>query len=141
MTLNIITIESAQDIQACFTVLSQLREHLTEETFLELIQNQYKRGYQLVAVKLDGSIVAVAGFHIQENLAWGKYLYIKALVIEKNTRSSGVGKALLNWLHQKARENNYQKLHLDSGIQRKDAHHFYEREEMMFASHHYVSKL
>lgn len=135
------TIESEQEIQSCFVVLSQLREHLKQEIFLDVIQKQFESGYQLVAAKKDGSIVAVAGFHIQESLAWGKYLYIEDLVTDKNTRSSGIGKFLLNWLYEKAKENNCQQLHLDSGLQRKDAHRFYEREGMTFSSHHYVSHL
>jgi hypothetical protein len=32
-------------------------------------------------------------------------------------------------------------MHLDSGIQRKDAHRFYEREGMSMASFHFVENL
>ena len=141
MTLKIITVETDKDIHACFSVLSQLRTEIKEEKFLSIVRKQYKRGYQLTSVKSDGAVIAVAGFHFQENLAWGKHLYIEDLVTDKNQRSIGVGHMLLNWLLEAARENSCEQLHLDSGIQRKDAHRFYEREGMIFTSHHYVSKL
>lgn len=142
MTLKIITVETDKDIQACFDVLSQLRTEIKEENFLSTVRKQYNRGYQLTSVKSDdGTVVAVAGFHFQENLAWGKHLYIEDLVTDENKRSNGVGHMLLNWLHETARENNCKQLHLDSGIQKKEAHRFYEREGMIFASHHYTSKL
>ena len=35
----------------------------------------------------------------------------------------------------------YQQMHLDSGIQRKDAHRFYEREGMTMASFHFVENI
>jgi len=141
LRLNIVTIETDSEIQSCFNVLVQLRAQLKEEMFLDIMRKQFKRGYQLVAVKSEGNIVAVAGFHFQENLAWGKHLYIEDLITDKNTRSLGVGQILLNWLQQKAKKNDCRQVHLDSGTQRKDAHRFYEREGMLFSSQHYMSKV
>ena len=89
----------------------------------------------------ENSIVAVAGYHISENLAWGKFLYVEDLITNQKNRSQGFGKQLLGWLHDEAAKQNCSQLHLDSGVQRKDAHRFYQREGMTFASHHYVSQL
>ena len=141
MTVKVITINTDEEIQACFRVLAQLRPHLKEEAFINTIRAQFNKGYQLAAVTSKSDVVAVAGFHLRENLAWGKYLYVEDLVSEQDQRSTGLGHILLKWLHNQAKENNCEQLHLDSGIQRKDAHRFYEREGMMFASHHYVTIL
>lgn len=139
--MKVIKVNTTEEIQACFNVLVQLRPHIKETEFLSLIQSQFRNGYQLAAIILDGRTVAVAGFHIGENLAWGKYLYVEDLITEEKQRSTGLGKMFLNWLHDVARKNSCNQLHLDSGIQRKDAHRFYEREGMMFASQHYVRTL
>ncbi|MCW8900903.1 MAG: GNAT family N-acetyltransferase [Gammaproteobacteria bacterium] len=138
---NIIKIKTEDEIQACFILLAQLRPDIKAEDFVERILSQFKRGYQLAAVLHDDSIMAVAGYHYNDNLAWGKYLYIEDLITHQKNRSQGYGAMLLSWLHDEARKNYCNQLHLDSGIQRKEAHRFYEREGMMFASHHYVSKL
>jgi len=139
--LEIKQMKTEQQVHDCFKVMSQLRPHIIENEFIEMIQQQFKNGYQLVSVLADGNVVAVAGFHIRQNLAWGKYLYIEDLITEQNFRSNGLGKKLLVWLHHEAKNNQCKQLHLDSGIKRKDAHRFYEREGMTFASHHYVSHL
>jgi len=139
--LKVKKMQTNEEIQTCFSVMSQLRPTIKEKEFVGTIRQQFESGYQLVAILSGDSIVAVAGFHLAKNLAWGKYLYVEDLVTDQNQRSSGLGKMLLSWLHDEARENLCDQLHLDSGVQRKDAHRFYEREGMTFASHHYVSQL
>jgi hypothetical protein len=52
-------------------------------------------------------------------------------------RSRGYGAALLLWLAEFAAKEGCKQLHLDSGVQRKDAHRFYEREGMKLASFHF----
>ena len=141
MALKIVPIKSDDEIQACFNVVYQLRPHIKEKEFLKVICRQFENGYQLSAVVSEDNIVAVAGYSIRENLAWGKYLYVEDLVSDQKKRSAGLGSMLLSWLHDEAKKNKCDQLHLDSGVQRKYAHRFYEREGMAFASHHYVSKL
>jgi GNAT superfamily N-acetyltransferase len=138
--VKIIKINTEDEIQACFIVLAQLRPHIKAEEFVERMLAQYQRGYQLVAVLDENSIVAVAGYHVSENLAWGKFLYVEDLITNQKNRSQGFGKQLLAWLHDEAKKQGCAQLHLDSGVQRKDAHRFYQREGMTFASHHYVGQ-
>lgn len=86
-------------------------------------------------------MVAVAGFRVGENLAWGLFLYVDDLVTLPTQRSRGYGARLLAWLKERAANEGCQQMHLDSGIQRKDAHRFYEREGMTMASFHFVENI
>jgi hypothetical protein len=52
-----------------------------------------------------------------------------------------VGGALFDWLVQLAREHECRELHLDSGVQRFDAHRFYLGKRMHITSHHFALKL
>ncbi|MEW6684210.1 MAG: GNAT family N-acetyltransferase [Nitrospirota bacterium] len=52
-------------------------------------------------------------------------------------RSRGYGAALLSWLVDLAATAGCQQVHLDSGVQRTEAHRFYEREGMERASVHF----
>ena len=56
-------------------------------------------------------------------------------------RSSGYGRALFDWLVARARKENCDQLHLDSGVQRFGAHRFYLERRMIIASHHFSIKL
>ena len=49
------------------------------------------------------------------------------------------GSALLRWLGHYARSHECKQLHLDSGVQRLDAHRFYEREGLEATSLHFRS--
>ena len=130
--------ESEQNLRNCFTVMVQLRPHLDVDSFLERVALQFTSGYRVVYLATDDKVVAVAGIRLSRNLAWGKFLYIDDLITDAAERSKGYGKQLLDWCIAHARQNNCQQLHLDSGVQRKDAHRFYEREGMTFTGHHYA---
>jgi GNAT superfamily N-acetyltransferase len=129
--------ESDPQILECFPVLSQLRPHLKQSNFLAQIQQQKRLGYQLVFVEQDSQIVAVAGFSISECLAWGQFLYVYDLVVDEAVRSKRYGQSLLEWLIGFAKNHNCQQLHLDSGVQRFDAHRFYLQQRMNITSHHF----
>ncbi len=139
--MNIQRATNDTEISACFPVMRQLRPHISEEAFLPRIREQQQSGYQLAYIEDEGEIVAVAGFRLGLNLAWGRFLYVDDLVTLSSKRSSGYGKRLLSWLHDYAVEHGCEQLHLDSGMQREEAHRFYLREGMSKASYHFVDSL
>ncbi len=144
--MKIVVAESEQAIAACFPVMFELRPHLIQETFVERIRQQQSQGYRLAYLEategeVSGQPVAVAGFRISNNLAWGKFLYVDDLVTSATQRSHGYGKALLNWLNDYATQEGCSQLHLDSGVQRKAAHRFYQREQVTVTGFHFARNL
>ncbi|MGE0080502.1 MAG: GNAT family N-acetyltransferase [Thiohalomonadaceae bacterium] len=138
--MNIRLASTDAEITACYPVMRELRPHIAEHEFLPRVRSQQAAGYQLAFVEEQGEVVAVAGFRRGENLAWGRFLYVDDLVTASTCRSRGHGAHLLAWLKRTAAEHGCAQLHLDSGIQRKDAHRFYEREGMSVSSLHFVAK-
>lgn len=135
-------IESDEALAECFPVYVQLRTHLRDPAELvERVGRQREAGFQVVAVRRDQRIMAVAGYRFSENLAWGRHLYVDDLVTDRDARSTGCGKELLDWLVAEARRHGCAELHLDSGVQRFAAHRFYLRERMDITSHHFARKL
>jgi GNAT superfamily N-acetyltransferase len=134
--------DDAESIARCFPVMAQLRPHMTSEDFASQVRRQREQyGYRLVCAIEDDRVVAVAGFRVTECLAWGKFLYVDDLVTDEGCRSTGCGKQLLDWLINRAKEEGCDQLHLDSGVQRFDAHRFYLRERMLITSHHFALNL
>ena len=86
-------------------------------------------------------VLTVAGFRMGLNLACGKYLYVDDLVTAEVARSSGWGRQMLSWLMDLARSRSCDQFHLDSGLQRREAHRFYEREGMEISSYHFFKQL
>jgi GNAT superfamily N-acetyltransferase len=139
MNIHIATTDT--EIAACYPVMRELRPHLEEAEFLSRIRGLEKAGYRLVFVQHPDGVVAVAGFWIRENLAWGRFLYVDDLVTLSAHRSKGIGARLLTWLREYTIKEGCQQLHLDSGIQRKDAHRFYEREGVSVFGYHFAENL
>lgn len=128
-------------IDSCYHVIKQLRPALSADVFRQRVQEQRTQGYRLAYLEASGQVVSVAGFRVLRCLAWGKFLYVDDLVTDVIHRSKGHGKALLAWLRDEARRTGCDQLHLDSGVQRKDAHRFYEREGMDRNAFHFAEQL
>jgi GNAT superfamily N-acetyltransferase len=89
------------------------------------------------------SAVAVAGFRVGDNLAWGHYLYVDDLSTAPEARHRGHAGALLEWLIEEGRRLGCGQLHLDSGVgpERFDAHRLYHNHGLSIYSHHFARGL
>lgn len=139
--MNIRLVATNKDIADCYFVMSELRPHVVECHFVSRVRSQEKSGYRLAMGEHGSRIVAVAGFRIGENLAWGRFLYVDDLITSREHRSKGYGAEFLSWLRNYAAKEGCHQLHLDSGIHREDAHRFYEREGMSKGGFHFVEQL
>jgi len=133
--------ETAAEIARCYAVMSQLRPHVSEAEFVARVEAQQRQGFQMAYGEDDGEVVAVAGFRVTEILATGRTMYVDDLVTDAAQRSRGYGKAMLQWLEARAREQGCETFSLDSGTHRQEAHAFYFREGMRVTSFHFAKKL
>lgn len=110
-----------------FQVMKELRPHLDEKNFLELVKEaQEKDMYRIYALYEGDTIVAVTGFKPMITLYNGRSVWVCDLVTSEKHRSKGYGKELLSFIEEWARNRGYESVALSSGLQRKDAHRFYE---------------
>jgi GNAT superfamily N-acetyltransferase len=139
-TLTISELQSQKEILEAFPVMNQLRTHLDEKAYLDLVtEAKEKDMYRLFALYDQGQIVAVTGFKPMITLYYGRFVWVCDLVTDNNKRSNGYGDKLLSYVHEWAKENGYQSVALSSGLQRTDAHRFYE-EKMGYDKVSYVFK-
>ena len=111
-----------------FPVMRELRTHLDEETFLDLMWKMRPEGYRLLAARDDqGVIRALAGIATLTNLYYGRHIWVYELITTASERSRGYGKALLDYVDALARDLSCDTVALASGLQRADAHRFYEQ--------------
>lgn len=139
--MEILEATSADEIRACHPVAGQLRDHLTEQAFVDRVQRQRGDGYRLVYLQDDGRVVSVAGFRILEMLSRGRFLYVDDLVTREDARGAGYGTRLLDWLVEHARDRGCERIDLDSGFNRKRAHRFYLARGMELASLHFCKSV
>lgn len=136
--ISIKELQSKDEILSGYTIMKHLRSHLNESAYLELVlEAQQKEGYKLIALYDHERMVAVTGFKPMITLYYGHFIWVCDLVTEPNARSKGYGEMLLSYVHQWAEDLGYKKVSLSSGLQRLDAHRFYE-EKMDYDKVSYV---
>ncbi|UQD52368.1 GNAT family N-acetyltransferase [Bacillus methanolicus] len=137
-TLLFKELQTKEEILTGFSVMKHLRTYLDENSYLELVlEAQQKEGYRLVALYDNGKMVAITGFMPMITLYNGRFIWVCDLVTEPSERSKGYGEKLLSYVHKWAKENGYNIVSLSSGLQRVDAHRFYE-EKMQYDKVSYV---
>lgn len=102
-------------------------------------------GYRVAGAFEEGSSTAAAalGFRLQENLAWGRFLYVDDLSTLPGHRGRGLARELVRWVSDEAERLGCDQLHLDSGTQaeRAPAHALYFRSGMRISSYHFSREL
>lgn len=127
-----------------FEAMRELRGGLTSsEDFVHHVDHvQRPAGYRLAASVPDEGVpaVAVAGFRLGENLAWGRHLYIDDLSTVPAAREQGHARHLLEWLRVEAERLGCRQVHLDSGVgpARTAAHRLYLNSGYRISSHHFT---
>ena len=123
-----------------FQVMQELRQHLDEKTYLDLVEEAHQKDmYRLFALYDGDELVAVTGFKPMITLYYGRFVWVCDLVTCEQHRSKGYGEKLLTFVENWAVENGYQSVALSSGIQKKEAHRFY-KEKMSYDQVSYVFK-
>nr|WP_275980398.1 GNAT family N-acetyltransferase [Halalkalibacter alkaliphilus] len=106
--------------------MNQLRTDLTQKTYLELLEEMRKDGYSLFALYKDNRMVSLAGLSWRVNFYNKRHVFIYDLVTDTAYRSKGYGDKLLSYIHDWAKGIGAEYVALESGIQRNNAHRFYE---------------
>lgn len=125
-TERILELTNQNQFLEAFPILNQLRTDLTEVSYLELLTQMKQNGYKLFALYREQSIIVVAGISLQVNFYNKKYVFVYDLITDAAHRSQGYGYRLLSYIDEWAKSNGAQFVALESGIQRIDAHRFYE---------------
>lgn len=122
---------STEEWREAFPVMKQLRTHLDEETYLRYLEQMSADGYRLFGLFSGGELAALAGVGIQTNMYYGRHLWVYELITDSAHRSRGFGEQLFEYLREWAERMGCEKIALSSGLQRADAHRFYEERGRM----------
>ncbi|WP_233879810.1 GNAT family N-acetyltransferase [Virgibacillus halodenitrificans] len=138
--IEIKELQLKEDIIGAFPIMNELRSHLDVQSYMELVQEAMEKDmYHMVALYENGEIVAVIGYKPMITLYYGRFIWVCDLVTKEDKRSKGFGEELLSFVENWAKDNKYQAIALSSGLQRTEAHRFYE-EKMAYDKVSYVFK-
>ncbi len=135
-------LDSDQDYQAAFSVMRELRPHLTDaNAFAEQVRRQAAQGYRILAASQDEQVAALTGYRVQENLLYGRFLYVDDLVTTARARQHGLGATLIDALREEARKQRCANLVLDTGLGNSLAQRFYFRQGLLAFGMHFRQQL
>ncbi|GAA3607423.1 GNAT family N-acetyltransferase [Gibbsiella greigii] len=141
-TFRMSPINSDQDYLACFDVMHELRPHLPDAAaFAAQARRQAGEGYRLLAAWQGDQIMALAGYRIQENLLYGRFLYVDDLVAVLGARRLGLGSRLIEALREEAQRQECAHLVLDTALGNALAQRFYFRQGLLSKGLHFSQAL
>ncbi|MGO1767452.1 GNAT family N-acetyltransferase [Advenella sp. S44] len=137
-TTRLAHLENENQILAAFTVVQQLRPHLTDaQDMLERVQRMQQNGYRMLAIWDNTDVIALAGYRMQENLIYGPFLYVDDLVTLDTARGQRCGARLLHALQTIGIDAGCARLVLDTGLANSLAQRFYFRQGLLSTGMHF----
>ena len=127
------------ELEQTYPVINQLRKHLSLESYISHVKAMSSSGYQIACLFEYDNVVSYVGFERLLNLYYGDHIWVYDLVTDEKRQGNGYGKMLLSYVEKLAKENSLNCVALSSGLQREDAHKFYEQ-AMSYSKASYVFK-
>lgn len=127
---------------AAYDVVAELRPHLHGATaFADQVLRQRQQGYRLLAAYVDDTVCGLAGYRLQENLLYGRFVYVDDLIVTARLQRSGLGAELLRAVRQIATGLDCAHFVLDTGLHMALAQRFYYRQGLLAKGLHFVESL
>jgi len=125
-------IEKLSEIGACHAIMKELRPHLKDvDSFVQQVMRQREQGFRLSAAWRGDQIVGVIGYRSQENLLYGRFVFVDDLVVREEFRSSGAGALLLSAARAYARATDCKNFVVATGLHMALAQRFYFRQGLL----------
>lgn len=119
---------NSEDLDAAFPIISQLRPHLNRMQFAELIQKMAHENYKLWAYIDRNKVLGLVSTRVYTDFVRGAHVYIDDLVTDQNSRSLGVGAAILKHAERLATNLKLPSLRLCCATENESGLKFYKRE-------------
>jgi len=130
-----------KELYTVYEVLKQLRNTLSYDEFEDLIYDMRHIEYKMIGLFEKGELVTYAGINVQTNLYHKRHLYIFDLVTDEKYRGQNYGAMMLEYLEDYAKTAACENIVLSSGLQREDAHRFYEKHNFQKKSYVFLKSI
>jgi PhnO protein len=140
----VISKATINDLDFFYDSICKLEETSFEKgTFSSFfLENITKKNILYGLATVEGKKVGLGTIHIQKLLHHCRNIAeIQELFIDKNMRGYGIGKELVAYLENFAKEQNCETVEVVSNKRRKDAHRFYLRENYINSHEKFVKYL
>jgi len=141
--LQIVAWETLDEMKQGWPVIQQMYTDMTLDDYLRSLTKAVTfdyRQFACVSSKKDRCL-GVVGLWFFPRVWCGLQADIDHFVVDKNARSQGVGKRLLDHCLNYAKQHGANLATLDTFVDNKDSHRFYFREGFTIWGYHFVKPL
>ncbi|SHL89336.1 GNAT family N-acetyltransferase [Chitinophaga sp. CF418] len=141
--MQIVKAQTPEDIELAREAILQFRPNVDPLTLVAQVQQMMRdESFELVHILTEDGKKAAAftGFRTIHHLMTGKIIYIDDLFTLPEYRGHGYAGALLDYVHNQAKERGIENVHLDSGYALHPAHRLYLSKGYVMACHHLARK-
>ncbi|TCP36076.1 GNAT family N-acetyltransferase [Sphingomonas sp. BK235] len=140
---EVLELTAQDDLAGCVPVMRLLRPHLPDDVVqvVARLRRQMGQGYRLLAIRRQGRPVALAGFRLQENLVFGRFVYVDDVVVDDNERRQGHAERLLSAVRDVAVAANCGIVALDTALSNEAAQRVYHRCGYETVAYHLIQRL
>lgn len=140
--IEIRELNSREEMMLAYPLVRQMYEKMDVTTYVTYIDEMIQvNNFKMIGAFLDGKIIGASGYWVLLMLYCGRYIQTSNLVVDKEYRSIGVGKSLLDHIEKIGRKLNCHKVVLDSYTENKKSHSLYYREGFYIRGFHFMKDL
>jgi GNAT superfamily N-acetyltransferase len=151
INLTIEDLSNYQEMLSAYDLIDQ-RYQISYQDYQKNLAEMIKRNaFKMIAVcqniennqsnKLEKKIIGISGYSISLMLYCKRFLQLSSFIVDEKYRNLGVGKLILAKAEEIAKENDCQKIVLDSFTINKKSHHLYFREGFKISAFHFIKDL
>ena len=139
--MKIKELSTIPEMVAQYDIMKHLYTNFTIEKYEAYLTEMVPHNYRQVAVFEDDICVALTGFWSGIKLWSGKYIEIDNFIVHPKYRSKGYGKAMTDYINEKALESNCTMIVLDAFTGNFTAHRFYYNQGFVPKGFHFLKIL
>lgn len=133
---------SPEEIRGVFPFINQLNPAMEEQQFHALLDVMLEKGYRCAgAFDAEGNLLGLSGFWVLCRFWCGVHVDIDNVVTDARCRGQGIGKALMAWIENWARERGITFAVLDAYSHNTASHKFYHREGYIIKGYHFTKEI
>ncbi|MEY3499503.1 MAG: hypothetical protein RL308_1172 [Bacteroidota bacterium] len=139
--MKIKELSTIPEMVAQYDIMKHLYSNFTIEKYESYLTEMVPHNYKQVAVFENEKCVALTGFWSGIKLWSGKYIEIDNFIVHPEHRSKGYGKAMTDYINEKALESNCTMIVLDAYTGNFTAHRFYYNQGFVPKGFHFLKIL
>ena len=130
-----------EDIYCIIPLLTILNPNIDNLTLKTRLDEMITQGYRCVGVYDEERLIGISGIWVLTKYYIGKHIEPDNVIIHPDYRGQGIGKILMQWIYDYARQEGCVASELNCYIGNIEAHKFWENKGYTFIAKHFQKKL